>query len=158
MDYVLLGAITIHTLAMILVVGYYGILGRVILPTLRKAQDGRTMATTLVAMERRALPLVGVAIILFIVTGSYLLLNDDEYAGLGNVLASTWTTLMLVKHLVVVVMVVIGFGLDRLVMTVVDAPDDDARRWSFDLVGLAAEAMTGLGALVVLLTAAAQLS
>jgi len=31
MDYVQAGAIAIHTLAMILVVGYYGILGRVIL-------------------------------------------------------------------------------------------------------------------------------
>ena len=46
MDYLHLGAITIHTLAMILVVGYYGLLGRVILPALRRSLDGPTMAMT----------------------------------------------------------------------------------------------------------------
>ncbi len=157
MDYLHLGAVTIHTLAMILVVGYYGILGRVILPALRRSLDGPTMATTLAAVERRALPLVVLSVVLFTVTGAYLLLIDEAYAGIGN-LTSTWTTLMLVKHLLVIFMVVIAVGLDRLVAMVLDAPDEAARERALGLTGLTAEAMTGLGAMVVLLTAAAQLS
>lgn len=157
MDYVQLGAIAAHTLAMILVVGYYGILGRVILPALRRSLDGPTMATTLVAVERRALPLLGLAIVLFIVTGAYLLLNDDEYAGLGNLAASTWATLILVKHVVVVVMIAVAIGVDRLVGWVADSPDEETRERALGLLGLGVETVTGLGALVVLLTVAAQL-
>jgi hypothetical protein len=52
MDYVQAGAIAIHTLAMILVVRYYGILGRVILPALRGSLAGPALATTLVTVER----------------------------------------------------------------------------------------------------------
>ena len=158
MDYLQLGAITVHTLAMILVVGYYGILGRVILPALDRSLDGPTMATTLVAVERRGIRLVVLAIVLFSISGAYLLVIDDQYAGLGNFMATTWTTLMLVKHLVVVAMVVIGVGVDRLVAMVADTQDDEARKGALGLLELGVETMTGLGALVVLLTAAAQLS
>jgi uncharacterized membrane protein len=158
MDSVRLGAITVHTLAMILVVGYYGILGRVILPALRRSLDGPTMATALVAVARRALPLIGLAVALFVVTGAYLLLSDEQYAGLGRFAASTWTTLMLVKHLVVVVMIVVAIGVDRLIGWVADPVDEEARERALGLLGLGVDTVTGLGALVVLLTVAAQLS
>jgi uncharacterized membrane protein len=158
MDYLQLAAITVHTLAMILVVGYYGILGRVIIPALDRSLDGQSMAQTLLAVERRGMRLVVLAILLFTITGSYLLVIDDQYAGLGNFLATTWATLMLVKHMVVVAMVVIGIGVDRLVGMVADSPDDEARKRALGLLELGVDTMTGLGALVVLLTAAAQLS
>jgi uncharacterized membrane protein len=116
------------------------------------------MATTLRAVERRALPLVVLAIALFTVTGTYLLVIDEEYAGLGNFQASSWTSLMLVKHLVVIAMVVVGVGVDRLVVLVADSPDEAARQRAIGLLELGVETMTGLGALVVVLTVAAQLS
>lgn len=156
MDYVQLGAVSIHTLAMILVVGYYGILGRVILPGLRRSLDDATRAPVLMAIERRAAPLVVLAVGLFVVTGAYLLLVDDQYAGLGNV-SSTWAALMLVKHLLVIVMVVLGFLVDFLVRGLADA-DPEAQGRDMALLGLATEGATGLGAVIVVLTAAAQLS
>lgn len=119
MDYVQLGALSIHTLAMIMVVGYYGILGRVILPGLRRSLDDSTRASVLVAIERRALPLVVIAVGLFAATGAYLLLIDDQYAGLGN-FSSTWAALMLVKHLLVIVMVVLGALVDYLIRGLTD--------------------------------------
>jgi hypothetical protein len=57
-----------------------------------------------------------------------------------------------------VAMVVIGVGVDRLVAMVADTEDDGARKRALGLLELGVETMTGLGALVVLLTAAAQLS
>lgn len=158
MDYLELGAVTVHTLAMILVVGYYGLMGRVIIPALDRSLDGESMAQALLAVERRGIRLVILAIVLFTITGSYLLVIDDQYGGLGNFLATTWTTLMLVKHLVVVAMIVIGIGVDRLVAMVADSPGGGARKRALGLLELGVETMTGLGALVVLLTAAAQLS
>ncbi len=156
MDYVQLGAVSIHTLAMILVVGYYGILGRVILPALHRSLDDATRASVLVAIERRAAPLVILAVALFVATGAYLLLVDDQYAGLGN-FSSTWAALMLVKHLLVIVMVVLGFLVDFLIRGLTDT-DPAAQARDMALTGLATEGATGLGAVIVVLTAAAQLS
>lgn len=156
MDYTQLVAVSVHTLAMIMVVGYYGILGRVILPGLRQSVDDAKRAPVLLAIERRAAPLVVLAIGLFVITGAYLLLVDDQYAGLGN-FSSTWAALMLVKHLLVIAMVVPGVLVDYLIRGLV-AADAEGQRRDMALLGLAVEATTGLGAIIVVLTAAAQLS
>lgn len=158
MDYVQAGAIAVHTLAMILVVGYYGLLGRVILPALRQSLVGPDLAATLQAVERRALPLLLVAVVLFIATGVVLLVSDEQSAGLGQFFATTWTTLMLAKHGLIAVMVVLGGVVDFLVSEVGAAGDDADRERQLHRLGLAAEATTGLGVLVIVLTAAAQAS
>ena len=121
MDYPQAGAIAIHTLAMILVVGYYGILGRVILPALRGSLAGPELAATLSAVERRAVPLLLLSVALFVATGAFLLLSDEQSEGIGNFFATTWTTLMLVKHGLIVVMVVFGGIVDFLVREFADA-------------------------------------
>jgi uncharacterized membrane protein len=151
-------AVWFHTLAFVIVMGYYGILGRVMLPALERSLDGPAQAAALAAVERRALPLVALSVALFAVTGTYLLLVDSHYAGLGNFFASTWTTLMLVKHGLVIVMVVLGVMVDRFIRRTANATSDPARASALRRVGLSAEGATGLGALVILLTAAAQLA
>jgi uncharacterized membrane protein len=144
--------------AFVIAWGYYGILGRIVLPALERSLDGAAQASTLVSIERRALPLVLISMALFIVTGAYLLVIDDSYAGLGNILANSWTTLMLVKHLVVVGLIGLGVAVDVLVRRAGAATDDPMRVSILHRVRLSAEAATALGALVVLLTVAAQLS
>jgi uncharacterized membrane protein len=158
MDYLQAGAISIHTLAMILVVGYYGILGRVILPALRGSLAGSDVVTTLAAVERRAVPLVLLSVGLFVATGAYLLLADNQSEGIGNFFATTWTTLMLAKHGLIVVMVVLAGTVHFLVSEVAYAETDIDRDRLLRRLGLAVEATTGLGALVVVLTATAQAS
>jgi uncharacterized membrane protein len=158
MDYAQAGAVAIHTLAMILVVGYYGILGRVILPALRGSLAGPVLATTLVSVERQARPLLLPSVGLFVATGAFLLLADDQSEGIGNFFASTWTTLMLAKHGLIVVMVVLAGIVDFLVSEVSYAETDLDRDRLMGRLGLATEATTGVGALVVLLTAVAQVA
>ncbi len=156
MDYAQVLAIWLHSVALVIAWGYYGILGRVVLPALDRSLDRPQRAATLVAVERRALPLVGLSVVLFVVTGTYLLLINTEYAGLGNFFTSTWTTLMLAKHLLVVAFVVVAVLIDWLTRRVADAPGDRDFDKSFHRLRLGAEAATGLGALIALLTAAAQ--
>lgn len=158
MDYVQAGAVAVHTLAMILVVGYYGILGRVILPALRGSLAGPDLATTLAAVERRAAPLLVLSVGLFVASGAYLLLADDQSEGIGNFFVTTWTTLMLAKHGLIVMMVGLAGIVHFLVSEVSFAQTDVERDRLLGRLGLAVEATTGLGALVVVLTAAAQLS
>jgi len=156
MDATQVVAIWLHALAMVVVLGYYGILGRIVLPALARTLDGPSLGRAVPAMERRALPIVILGIVAFVVTGIYLLAQDGRYSGVGS-FESTWSTLMLVKHLVVVGMVVLGVGIDRLAIAVGQASDEGRARLVEVLV-LALDGMTALGAIVLLLTAAAQLS
>jgi uncharacterized membrane protein len=158
MDIPLLLALWLHTLAFVIAWGYYGILGRVVLPALGESPDRAAGTAMLVAIERRALPLVLISVALFIATGTWLLVVNDHYAGLGDVFANTWATLMLLKHLTVILLVALGIAVEILVRRVAGATDDASRSAALRRLRLSAEGATGLGALVVLLTAAAQLS
>ena len=121
MDVAQVLAVWLHTLAFVIAWGYYGILGRIVLPGLERSIERPAQAAALLAIERRALPLVVLSLVLFTATGTYLLVNDPHYAGLGDFFASTWTTLMLLKHLLVVALVVLGVAVDRLTRRAAEA-------------------------------------
>lgn len=158
MNVLLVLAVSLHTVAFVIAWGYYGVLGRMVLPGLERSLDRTAQAAALAAIERRALPLIALSLVLFTVTGTYLLVVDSHYAGLGNVFASTWTTLMLVKHGLVVGLVGLGLVVDRLIRRAGEATSDGDRAAVLRRVGLGAEGASGLGAAIVLLTAAAQVA
>jgi uncharacterized membrane protein len=151
-------ALWIHTLALVIVLGYYGILGRITIPALERSLDLPAQVKVLVAIERRALPLVLLSVVLFVVTGTYLLVVNPQYAGLGHFFATTWSSLMVIKHGIVIVLVVLGVILDWLIRDVAQETDDPRRKSGLRRIRLGAEGATALGALAILLTAAAQLS
>jgi uncharacterized membrane protein len=148
------GATWIHTLAIVVLLGYYATLSLVVLPWLSSGgstEPGRVIA----AIERRALPWILASIVLFTVTGVVLM---AAHSGTN----ADWTTLIIVKHLIVVGMVILGVVIDRVLVPRVDGtwwtpavvPATDAR----DLrpIVQASAVMSVLGAVVLLLTAAAQ--
>ena len=149
-------AIWLHTVALVIAWGYYGILGRIALPALERSLDRQAIPAALLAMERRAVPLVVVSAVLFTLTGTYLLVIDPQYAGLGNVSASSWTLLMLVKHVLVIGFVALAVAVDLLVRRIGRTSDPGRRQRDLRWLRLGAEGATGLGALIVLLTAVAQ--
>ncbi len=158
MDIALLLASWLHLLGLVIVIGYYGVLGRIIIPALERSLQGEGLDRAILSVERRALPLVLLSVVLLAVTGTYLLLVDPHYAGLGNIFASSWTLLMLLKHGVVIVMVGLGVAVDFFVRDLGYEMDDRERSTAIRRVRLSAEAATALGAVAILLTAAAQLS
>jgi uncharacterized membrane protein len=145
----------LHTLAVLIALGYYGTLGRFVVPALRRSLDGASIVSGLVAIERRARPFLALAVILFIVTGILLMASDERYAGPGNVGASSWTTLMLVKHVVVAGIVVLGVLVDQRIWQADRAIGSAERDRAVGHAGLLSELATGLGALAILLTAMA---
>ncbi len=157
MDVVHAGAITLHTLAMIVVLGYYIVLGRVVVPTLRLAPDPLEAGRILASIEARALPLIALAVVAFIATGAWLMLTDEQYLGLGTA-PGTWGALILAKHAIVLALVAVAVLVDVLVRDVgrTDVPDTAGGR--LRRVGLASDVVSVLGVVVVVLTAAAQLS
>lgn len=158
MDIWLLLAVWLHTVAFVIAWGYYGVLGRMVIPALGRSMDGPMRGDVIAAIERRAVPLVLLSMALFVVTGSYLLVVDPRYDGLGNFFANPWTTLMLVKHVVVIGLIGLAVMVDRYVRRLQAATDDATRASALRGLRLSAEAATALGAVIVLLTVAAQLS
>jgi uncharacterized membrane protein len=158
MDVLTVVALWLHTVAFVIAWGYYGVLGRIVLPALHGGEEPAVLGPTLASIERRAIPLVAVSGVLFVASGTYLLASSPEYAGLGSFFATTWTTLMLVKHVFVVAFVAAAVVVDASVRRLGTSTNADERRAVARRVRIGAEAATGLGALIALLTAAAQLA
>jgi len=148
----------VHTLAFVIAWGFYGVLGRMILPALSGTLGRPAQVDVLVAIDRRAMPFILLCVVLFAVTGTWLLLASPEYAGLGNLFASTWTTLMFAKHVLVVALVILGVLAHQLIARLEHAGDDAARAALLGRLRLATEGATALGAIIALLTVAAQAS
>ncbi|MHB8961155.1 MAG: hypothetical protein ACYDAN_16210 [Candidatus Limnocylindrales bacterium] len=147
----------IHLLATATLVGYYLVLAAVVIPAVARAPDdpgasrlpsGRLLAD----IERRAMPFLLASLGAFLATGIELLTANPRYAGVGQ-LGGAWATLLLAKHIVVVGMLVGGSALDGLL---VRAGRDDRMRPIPARLVWTARAQAALGALVLLLTAAAQ--
>ncbi len=156
MNAVAIGATWIHAMAIVVLMGYYATLSLVVLPWLSaggSVEPGRAVA----GMERRALPWIVSSIALFTVTGLVLL---AAHTGPNP----AWTPLIIVKHVIVIGMVALGVAMDRVLVPRIDGtwwtpavePTTDLR----DLrpITQASAVMGLLGAVVLLLTAAAQLA
>ena len=96
----------LHTLATILFVGYFILMVILVIPTL--SAKGATGMQTLSELSKCSRWWLYGALALFAVTGVYLALSDANYSGLGK-FDSAWSILMLAKHIIIIVMLAIGF-------------------------------------------------
>jgi uncharacterized membrane protein len=157
-DLVQIGATWLHLIATVAMVGYFAILGLLVLPVLRGVVSARELGETIAGLERRALPVIVGSLVVFLATGVYLMGADARYGGVGNVTGSAWATLLLAKHLVVGVMVALGVYFDALIVRRIVPPEAPDRTAALRRLEVVAGAMTLLGALVLFLTAFAQAS
>jgi len=101
---------TLHALAMIIFIGHYVLMSLIYLPALSKLDNGATALGEMSAHSRRWM--YG-SILVFAVTGVHLMLVEPNYMGIGN-FSNPWAMLMLIKHLVIVVMIGLGFWFNML--------------------------------------------
>jgi uncharacterized membrane protein len=152
------GAVWLHVVATVVLIGYYTVLGFLVLPVLRRTVAVGDLCESIAAVERRALPVLVGSVIVFLATGVYLMGIDPKYGGVGNVTGSTWATLFLVKHLLVVGFVGLGLFVDAIIVRGGTATDPEGQAAVVRRVSLACQAMALLGAVILLVTAAAQAS
>jgi hypothetical protein len=149
----------LHSLATVILLGYYALLALVVVPVLRRAVDAPTLGRVIPAVERRALPLILASIGVFLVTGMYMLFTDDRFLGVGHFFGSAWSTLIVIKHVVVVVLIGISVYIDLLVVTDIATPVDEvAQTAAVRRLARSPSVIATRGAVVLLLTAAAQAS
>jgi uncharacterized membrane protein len=94
----------LHALATVIFIGHFVLLATIYLPVLARAKNG----TALSAISRRSRPWMYTSLLIFLVTGTYLTFVDPNYRGIGN-FSNFWAVMMLVKHILIVVMIAMGF-------------------------------------------------
>ncbi len=101
---------TLHALAMIIFIGHYLLMSLIYLPALSGTENAGKALGELSARSRRWLYF---SILVFAATGVHLMLIDPNYLGIGN-FSNPWALLMLIKHLIIVVMIALGFWFNAL--------------------------------------------
>jgi uncharacterized membrane protein len=145
----------LHLIATVTLLGYFVMLALLVLPVLRRLESSREFVESVAALERRALPLMITSLGVFLATGVYLMGNDPRYGGVGSI-GSTWATVLLAKHLVVLAMVGLGLYFDALVVRAARAPEGIDQAAQMTGITRAANGMAILAAVILLLTAVAQ--
>jgi len=145
----------LHALATVVLIGHYLLFALIYLPVFKNNQANPMSGTILSEISNRSRGWLYVALLVFIITGIYLLLTNPNYLGLGN-FGNTWSILMLVKHIIVVGMLIAGFWFNAIKRVGAEArtnPDPSRALAPFSLY---AKFMAIAGVLVLLLTAVSQ--
>jgi len=149
----------LHSLATVILLGYHALLALVVVPVMGRAVGPPTQGRVIPAVERRALPLILASIGVFLVTGMCMLFTDERFLGVGHFFGSTWSTLIVIKHVVVVALIGTGVYIDLLVVPDIATPVDEvAQTAAVRRLARSASVIATRGAGVLLLTAAAQAS
>lgn len=93
----------LHALGTVILIGHYLLLSVVYLPVLEKGGG-----TFLSQISKRSRPWMYLSLVVFMVTGVYLMFADPNYRGAGD-FGNLWSVMMLVKHLLIVGMIGLGF-------------------------------------------------
>src|SRR5512135_3763575 len=88
----------LHVLATIVMVGYYLFTGLIYLPILERQMRASALCGLLEQVSSRLRPYFGGSLLIFLITGIYLMLVNPSYPGLGKIFANPWTVLIVIKH------------------------------------------------------------
>lgn len=96
-------SVWLHALATVILIGHYLLLSVIYLPVLEK-NNGAALSE----ISKRSRTWMYLSLVIFMVTGIYLTFVDSNYLGIGN-FGNFWSIMMLVKHLLIVGMIGLGF-------------------------------------------------
>jgi len=138
----------LHALATVVFIGHFVLLAGIYIPALSK--NGPALSE----ISKRSRPWMYASLLVFAITGTYLTFVDPNYMGVGN-FGNLWAVMMLVKHIIIVAMIGIGFWFNALMrvgpMMSSNNPEQAAIHFRKYV-----NAMAVCGVLVLLLTAIAQ--
>jgi len=95
----------LHALATVIMIGHYLLLSLIYLPVIAKENGGGVILS---AISKRSRVWMYASLAVFAVTGTHVTFVDSNYLGLGD-FGNFWSILMLVKHLLIMAMIALGF-------------------------------------------------
>ena len=141
----------LHVLATVVFIGQFVLLATIYLPVLSKAGNG----TALSEISKHSRPWLYSSMLVFIITGIYLMIVDQNYLGIGK-FENFWSVLMLVKHLLILGMIVMGFWFNAIMRVGPLMSSNTGTVQAISRFRWYVNAMAISGVLVLLLTALAQ--
>lgn len=138
----------LHAIATVIFIGHFVLLAGIYIPALTK--NGFALSE----ISKRSRPWMYTSLIIFMVTGIYLMLVDPNYMGIGN-FNNFWAVMMLVKHILIVAMIGFGFWYNA-ILRVGPLMSSNNPEQAIARFRKYANAMAICGVLILLLTALAQ--
>jgi uncharacterized membrane protein len=145
----------LHSLAMTVFIGHYLLLALIYLPAMRQNPLDAT-GPILSGFSRQSRRWMYVSLVIFMVTGIYLMLLDPSYMGVGQ-FGNIWSMMMLVKHIVVLVMIGAGFWFNAIWRVGPMLSSRSSGELAYGRFKLYVNIMAISGVVVLLLTAVAQI-
>jgi uncharacterized membrane protein len=142
----------LHVLATIVMVGYYLFTGLIFLPIVERQMPANSLRDLLEQVSARLRPYFGGSLLIFLVTGTHLMLINPGYLGLGNYFANSWSVLIVIKHVLVLVFMALAIFSERAFMGQISDQKPAALKqfhWALNI-------NTTLGVIIILLTSIAQ--
>lgn len=143
-------SVWLHALGTVVLIGHYLLLSVIYLPVLEK-NNGAILSE----VSKRSRPWLYISLLIFMVTGIYLMLIDPNYLGIGN-FSNIWAVMMLVKHILVVGMIALGFWYNAILRVGPMMGSNNSAELGISRFRLYSNLMTISGILILLLTALAQ--
>jgi uncharacterized membrane protein len=142
----------LHALATIIMVGYFLFTGLIYLPVLERQMQATALRALLEQVSARLRPYFGGSLLIFLVTGSYLMLINKNYLGLGQFFVNPWSALMVIKHGLVLAFLALAIFSERTFLGQISDQKPEALKqfhWALNI-------NTILGVVILLLTSIAQ--
>ena len=143
-------SVWLHALATVVFVGHYLLLSGIYLPVLEK--NGGTILSEI---SKRSRPWLYGSLLIFILTGTYLMLIDPGYLGFMN-FGNFWGILMLIKHILVLGMIAAGFWFNAILRVGPMMSSNNSAELGLRRFRTYSNLMAISGVIVLLLTALAQ--
>ncbi|RPH60351.1 MAG: hypothetical protein EHM81_06430 [Chloroflexi bacterium] len=139
----------LHALATVVFIGHFILLAAIYLPAL--AENPATLS----GISKRSRWWMYASLLVFTITGVYLMFVDPGYLGIGK-FNNFWSVMMLVKHLLIVVMIAMGFWFNAILRVGPLMNSNTGAEQALARFRWYVNAMAICGVLVLLLTALAQ--
>ena len=144
----------LHALATIIMVGYFIFTGQIYLPVFERQLKADALRNLLEQVSARLRPFFGGSLLIFLVTGTHLMLINEDYLGLGDFFANPWSVLIVIKHVLIVAFLAMAIFSERAFLGQISDQKPEALkqfRWAMNI-------NTVLGVVILLLTSISQVS
>ena len=143
-------SVWLHALGTVVLVGHYLLLSGIYLPVLT-----RYNGAILSEISKRSRPWLYASLLIFIITGTYLMLVDPGYLGFMN-FGNFWGIVMVIKHILVLGMIALGGWFNAILRVGPMMGSNNSAELGIRRFRLYSNLMAISGVLVLLLTALAQ--
>jgi len=133
-------------------VGYYIFTSLIYLPIFARQMQANALRAMLELASARLRPYFGGSLLIFLVTGTHLMLINKDYLGLGNFFGNAWSVLIVIKHVLVLAFLALAIFSERALLGQISDQKPEALkqfRWALNI-------NTVLGVVIMLLTSIAQ--